>query len=123
MALRQYLKRSKESPRGKDGLHSTQLAPVLRSQHELELMEWQTRYRKYSAQLVDLGASLSTDSDQRMIQAELKRCELRFSELFERLHFQQANSEHSQQTFSTRTHKPREENLAELRRHLAPINC
>ncbi|MFL5659457.1 MAG: CHAT domain-containing protein [Ktedonobacteraceae bacterium] len=120
MALRQYLKHSKESQGGKDGLHSTQLAPVLRSQHELELREWQTTYRKYSAQLVDLGASLSTESDQQMIRAELKRCEIRLSELFERLHFQQANSQHSQQTLSTRTHTPREENLAELRRHLAP---
>ncbi len=89
IALRQYLKKGK--PVQDQGaiislsvLHANS-AVALRTQHELE--EWQQNYRRYSAQLADKDSSLTATIDRKAIESELKRCEAKLSELFERLQF------------------------------------
>jgi CHAT domain-containing protein len=120
MVLRQYLDKLKASPgesEGQDGVVSTS---VLRTQHELELKEWQTKYRKYSAQLVDIDTSLSGTVDRAMIRAELKRCEAKLSELFERLHLHQPDTGLTFLTRNRETLQAKQVDIAQLRQQLAP---
>ena len=96
IALRQYLSKSyvlknRDDISEKGGsLTSLQMnnAAILRTQFELK--DWQEKYRDYSILLTD--ASLSTDVDRDVIQSELKRCETKLSELFERLHLYQSST-------------------------------
>lgn len=96
MALRQYINESHITQRRDDVLENDTLsasqrltnAAVLRTQYELR--DWQEKYRDYSLVLAD--ASLSSDIDRDVIQSELKRCETRLSELFERLHLYQSST-------------------------------
>jgi CHAT domain-containing protein len=96
MALRQYLNKSLISQDRDDALEKdVSLAPqqlnsaaVLRTQYEMK--DWQEKYRDYSILLAD--SSLSPDVDREVIRSELKRCEDKLSELFERLHLYQANT-------------------------------
>ena len=57
---------------------------VLRVQQELE--EWQQEYRKYSQQLASYTDEMIPFIDKDVIQAALKHCETKISELFERTH-------------------------------------
>src|SRR5947207_10449402 len=92
MSLRQYLKASKKlfddsteqqdisSPLEKQAAS----AMKLRLQHEL--VSWQKDYRDYSALLAQIDTSVSPTVERGIIEAELKRCETKLSELFERLY-------------------------------------
>ncbi len=96
MALRQYINESHSAQRRDDVLENDALsasqrltiAAILRTQYELR--DWQEKYRDYSLLLAD--ASLSSDIDRDVIQSELKRCETKLSELFERLHLYQSST-------------------------------
>ena len=57
---------------------------VLHVQKELE--EWQQEYRKYSQQLASYSGAMASFINEDIIQAALKRCETKISELFERVH-------------------------------------
>ena len=95
VALRQYLNKSfvvdtEESNARKDTYTSiVQLnnAATLRTQYELR--DWQEKYRDYSVLLAD--SALSPEIDRDVIQRELKRCEAKLNELFERLHLYQTH--------------------------------
>lgn len=120
MVLRQYLDKSKASPDESEKQDAVIPTSVLRTQHELELKEWQTKYRKYSAQLVDIDTLLSGNVDRAMIQSELKRCEAKLSELFERLHLHQPGPSLTFHTRNRETLQAKQVDIAQLRQQLEP---
>src|SRR5204863_4320845 len=63
---------------------------ALRTQYELR--DWQERHRKYSTLLAEMDTSLSPELNRDIIVAELKRCEERLNELFERLYLYEASA-------------------------------
>jgi len=82
LTLRQYLNKSKLAV---DNLSIV----VLRTQ--IELKDWQEKHRKSSVLLANMDASVSSTLDKEIIERELKRCEAKLSELFERLHLHQVD--------------------------------
>jgi len=98
MSLRQYLKASKklleDSTEQQDIISPLELqaasAMKLRLQHEL--VSWQKDYRDYSTLLAQIDTSVSPTVRRGIIEAELKRCEAKLSELFERLYLLQSTA-------------------------------
>ncbi len=93
MALRQYLHRPIQF-QGQSTLQESTDSPLqmhhattMRIQQELK--NWQEQYRYYTASLASIDTSVSTTVDGEIIQSELRRCEAKIGELFERLHFYQ----------------------------------
>lgn len=124
MALRQYLnKRSSLQGRKGNQEYYTPLAglqvnsaEILRLQHELR--NWQEEYRRYSLLLAD--PALSSHTDREIIQAELKRCEGKVSELFEHLQLYQVNTHSISQGKKRAPRNSRLEDVTQLRQQLAP---
>lgn len=127
MALRQYVNQSRTAPPTSERLEYNTATPnewleknalILRIQHELNAS--QENYRKQSTLLAQMDTSVSPTLDQEALQEELKRCEAKINELFERLYLQQA----------TRQLAPREEkrtrrdtpllDIAQLQQRLKP---
>jgi CHAT domain-containing protein len=128
MALRQYLDRSSALQEKSDELQDivvlsvsqTSRAQLLRIQQELK--NWQERYRDYSVILTDIDTSISPTVDRDVIQDEMKRCEEKISELFERLHLYESGTALNTYT-NTRKHTPRQVqlfDLVQLRQRLSP---
>src|SRR6266566_1816262 len=124
MALRQYLNKS-SMQQDRRGEESAVLSPVsqtngalmLRMQYELR--EWQERYRDYSVLLDSINDLASPTIDQEEIEVELKQCEAKISELFERLHLHQSDARF---TFQTKRHpkrKAQQVDIAQLRQYLS----
>src|SRR6266702_1218612 len=82
-ALRQHLSRSKAALNKKEKQGDTVSSILLRTQYELR--DWQERHRNYSVLLADIDTSVSPTLNKEVIQTELKRCEAKLNELFERL--------------------------------------
>jgi len=129
MALRQYLNRSHPTPDdGEEGEKSAaglsaskwqeKHALILRTQDELKT--WQERYRNHSVLLAQADLSVSQAIDQETLQAELKRCEAKISELFERLYLQQATKQPVAQSKKGPHPKTRLLDVTQLRQHLTP---
>lgn len=124
MALRQYLnKTSALQSRNRDqedaaspSVSQVNSALALRLQHELR--DRQEEYRWYTVLLVD--PSISPDTDLEIIQAELKRCEEKISELFERLHLYQSNTDFTSHKKKRATHNIKRVDIAQLRQQLMP---
>jgi CHAT domain-containing protein len=126
IALRQYLNisiisknRVESDKRDKNVALEFQsnIAFIQRTKHELNI--WQEQYRKYSTLASQIDTSVSPTVDRGIINAELKRCEAKLSELFERLYLQQATR--------LTSHKKKGENrnikqtdFAQLRQRLSP---
>src|SRR6266487_3030229 len=88
IALRQYLRRSAATIQ-KDEQAGEVISPtVLRTQYELR--DWQEKHRKYSTLLEEIDPSDSPEVKREIIAAELKRCEEKLNELFERFYLYQA---------------------------------
>ena len=88
MALRQHLSRSATAIQ-KDKLAGNTISPtVIRTQYELR--DWQEQHRKYSMLLAEIDHSDSPDLNREIIVNELKRCEEKLNELFERLYIYEA---------------------------------
>ncbi len=88
MALRQHLSRSGAALQ-KDEQAGKAISPmVLRTQYELR--DWQEQHRKYSTLLTEIDPSLSPELNRDIILTELKRCEEKLNELFERLYLYEA---------------------------------
>jgi CHAT domain-containing protein len=112
-ALRQYLNKSRRSAHEKKesegSISHTELqmssAAVLRTQYELR--DWQQQYHDYSVLLKNIDTSVSPTINEEIIQVELKRCEAKLSELFERLHLYQLEIHDN----SKNTHLKKEVNL------------
>src|SRR5262249_14660210 len=90
MALRQHLSRSEATLKKKEREGNDVSAIVLRTQYELR--DWQDQHRKYSILLADIDTSLSPALNRDIIQAELKHCEEKLNELFERLYLYEAST-------------------------------
>lgn len=127
MALRQYLNRSRTAPTEREELEESSPAPkalleknalILRTQDELS--DWQERYRKQSKLLGEIDASVSLLLDQGTLQAELKRCETKINELFERLYLQQATRELVPRSDKRTRHVTSPLDITQLQQHLAP---
>ncbi|GAC1580258.1 MAG: CHAT domain-containing protein [Ktedonobacteraceae bacterium] len=89
VVLRQYLTKQsmlRNEARQKEYsvASQTKRTAVLRVQQELE--EWQQEYRKYSQQFASYTDEMAPFIDKDVIQAALKHCETKISELFERVH-------------------------------------
>jgi CHAT domain-containing protein len=96
MALRQYLNKTSmlQANRGEqpDTLAPSlfQASSAMIRHTEQELNEWQGRYRKFSLLFAEVDTTVSPDVDREVIQTELKRCEVKIGELFERVHLYQS---------------------------------
>ena len=115
MALRQYLNKSSAA--------QARSAAVLRMQHELEA--WQERYHGYSTQLVNIDTSVSHIVDREVIQNELKRCEAKLSELFERLYLHERDTHITTHTAHPKnrghtTRNAQQIDVVQLRQYLTP---
>lgn len=126
MALRQYLNRVRTTPRTKDepsvGLSTpNELAEknalILHTQDELK--GWQENYRKQSM-LAHMDLSVSPTLDQEALQAELRRCEAKINELFERLYLQQATRLLAPRTEKGSRRETLPLDITQLRQHLIP---
>lgn len=126
MALCQYLNRSKTQFSAEDEQQEDILSNESRTgagiilQLQNELKTWQGRYRDYSALLANIATSVSSVVDQTVIQAEIKRCEAKISELFERLYLQQTTAQPMTHLKTSEKASKRFAGVAQLRRHLLP---
>ncbi len=126
MALRQYLNTSKtsfdEQEEQGDSVSSLALqantATILRTRHEMK--SWQERYRHYSILLAQMDTSVSPALDRRVIEVELKRCEAKLSELFERLYLQQATTKLKPHAKNGVKPNTKHFDVAQLRQRLSP---
>lgn len=113
MALRQYLNRSKGANSQRKQQES---AAVLRIRSELD--RWQEKYHQYSVQLAALD-NAPTSVNRAVLQSELRRCEARLSELFERLHLYESGMQRMPDR-SAFSGKSQQIDIAQLRQRLAP---
>ncbi len=115
MALRQYLNRSKGANSRRKQQDS---AAILRIRSELD--RWQEKYHQYSMQLAAIeDAPVSVN--RAVLQSELRRCEARLSELFERLHLYESGMQRMPRTGNFGpSEKIQQMDIAQLRQHLAP---
>lgn len=127
MALRQYLNRSHTAPSARAEPEASSPASqelleknalILRTQDELKA--WQDRYRKQSVLLAEMDLSVSPILDQEALQTELKRCETKINELFERLYLQQATRELAPRSKKSTRHETPLLDVSQLRSRLAP---
>jgi CHAT domain-containing protein len=124
MALRQYLNKSStqrdrrvEESAVPSSISQANRAAVLRMQYELR--EWQERYRDYSVLLDNIDDLSPPTIDREEIEAELKQCEAKISELFERLHLHRSDTRFAFQTKRHPKHKAQQVNIEQLRQHLS----
>src|SRR2546423_2558642 len=124
MALQQYLNKS-NSVQGAIGekqygtpstVSKVNSAVMLRMQQELK--NWQEQYRDYNVILGDIDTSLSPHLDREVIQTELKRCEEKISELFERLHLHQLDVSLESHTKKPAKHNRKQVDNVQLRQQL-----
>ena len=132
IALRQYLNRSKIPLDGKEEQGTSIAASslqenrsaLLQIQHQLGV--WQQEYRNYSVQLATLDTSMSLTVDREAIQTQLRHCEEKISELFERLHLHQLDTHIESYSSKKRvksersTQRAHHRDFEQLRQHLAP---
>ena len=126
MALRQYLNKTSisEDKGGERGDTLPPTAPLTSSALMLrvqqELKDWQERYHNYSALLANIDMSVSPSVEREVIQAELKRCEAKISELFERMHLYQSDTLREPHTRKRTSRHEKEYDIVQLRQHLSP---
>jgi len=92
-------------------------ATKLRLQHEL--VSWQKDYRDYSALLAQIDTSVSPTVEREVIEAELKRCEAKLSELFERLYLLQSTARFTPQVKKSEKRSVKHLDVAQLRQQLS----
>lgn len=96
MALRHYLNKTSISPDTKSEQSGTsapslsQATSTMIRSAEQELKEWQDRYHYFSPMLAEIDTSVSPDVDREVLEAELKHCETKIIELFERIYLYQS---------------------------------
>ncbi len=127
ITLRRYLTKLKgvlNKDEHSDDVRSLAANNALVLQIQSELGHWQEKYHLYSTQLANLDTSLSPIIDEEVIQVELKRCEAKISELFERLHLHEfdTNAAHSRKRVTSEhsLQKMPLVDIAQLRQKLAP---
>src|SRR5205807_5173339 len=87
ITLRQHLHQAKLSFNSEEEREGTVSKEKLRTQ--MELKDWQESHRYYSTLLAEIDTSVSPALDKSIIEKELKQCETKVNEMFERLHLHQ----------------------------------
>lgn len=127
LALRQYLNRTRSAASTGEGSLTSSAssdasrannALILRTQEELKI--WQERYHKQSVLLTQVDLPVSPTLDLETLQAELKHCETRINELFERLYLQQATRQLTPQRKKQAWNKTPPLDSAQFRQYLKP---
>lgn len=120
MALRQYINKFdwKQIDTIDPSIKNANKAIVLRLQKELE--DWQGLYRDFSATMTNLDSSTSFAVDPEIIQGELKRCEEKIDELFERLHLYQTSFPLKANSKERVLHHVDRVDIEQLHQHLSP---
>jgi len=126
IALRQYFNKSSASQSNTG--EQQEVAPSSASQEDSaamlrmqqELKDWQERYRDYSVLLENIDTSVSTAVDREVIQSELKRCEAKINELFERLHLGQSNTLLTAHAKKRAKRKAQSVGIVQMRQQLSP---
>ncbi len=123
IALRQYLNRRRTlqnevEKHDNDRVSQATRIAALRVQRELE--EWQQEYRRYSQQLASYDSNTLSLIDKTVIQNELRHCELKLSELFERVHLYEL-AEQSPLSAARKARKKitQQVSVAQIRQHLS----
>jgi CHAT domain-containing protein/tetratricopeptide (TPR) repeat protein len=123
MALRQYMNKSimqqdriVEESTALSSVSQTNSAFILRMQYELR--EWQERYRDYNVLLESIGDSDSLTKNREEIELELKQCEAKISELFDRLHLHRSDARYAFQTKRHPKSKTQLVNIEHIRHQL-----
>jgi len=125
IALRQYMHSSKTSPGENEEMVESTSSPVLQANSAAilrtqdELKTWQEEYHHYSALLAQIDTSVSPTVDREIIQAELKRCEAKLSELFERLYLHQATRQPAPRAQKGKKRDAKQLNVTQLHQHLS----
>jgi len=127
MALRHYLNRPSHISRRKREEQKESTYPtilpsdntvILRTEHELR--EAQKKHRFYHVLLADIDYSVSATVDREVIMQELKHCEKKISELFERLNLYEASAPHKLSRSKHTQGEARQIDIGQLRQSLAP---
>jgi CHAT domain-containing protein/tetratricopeptide (TPR) repeat protein len=126
LALRQHLTTMRRSFHKEEMGEDVASVELVRTQ--MELKSWQERHRHYSTLLAEIDTSVSPALDRSIIEGELRQCETKVTELFERLHLHQVDMERKGDASARRKRVQtkllmlnREEVHAEkLREHLFP---
>ncbi len=126
LTLRQYLIKIKSPFDKEESAEKTASVEVLRIQTDLK--NWQEDHRKYSTLLAEIDTSVSPTLNKAIIQEELRRCEEKLNELFERLYLHQVDmNTGNHQTRARKRMKTKERLLTvqesdalQLRQHLSP---
>lgn len=126
VALRQYLNKSNLSRSGSapeaDNIAvpaaHTNNAMVLRIQHELK--DWQERYHNYSTLLEDINTSISSSIKREVIETEVRQCEAKINELFERLSLHQSETPLAFPIKKRLKRETRQSSFLQLQQALAP---
>jgi CHAT domain-containing protein len=129
MALRHYLTKTSISPDTKGEEHRASAPSLLQAtgtmirSAEQELKEWQDRYHYFSSMLAEIDTSASPDVDREVLEADLKHCETKIIDLFERIHLYQSGMASKPQERPKKNHSPKHAkraDIVELQRCLAP---
>ena len=126
ITLRQHLHQVKLSPNNEQERNGLVSKEKLRTQ--MELKDWQEDHRRYSTLLAEIDTSVSPALDKAIIERELKQCETKINELFERMHLHQIEADREDHQTSSRKRMKTEERLlavqeidpARLKQQLAP---
>lgn len=126
MALRQYLNKTSLSQAAQEDQAASsplQASGLLVRSAEQELHEWQERYHYFSMLFAEVDTTVSPDVDLTVLQAELKRCEVKIGELFERVYLYQSRTgpKSEGKTRLARSHRRlKQADMVQLQRYLAP---
>jgi tetratricopeptide (TPR) repeat protein len=125
-AMRQYLNKAKTLQVGQRESQQNYASPLdrensaalLRTQQELN--DWQERYRQYNSLLADKDTLASLSLERDVLLGELKQCEAKLSELFERLHFYQFDEPRTGHSRKRDRRKPQAVGIEEIQHALSP---
>lgn len=126
MALRQYLHRSHTTPdeQGEpyeeEALQERQEKQAAQLRMQAQLQTWQERHRNYSVLLGQLDPSVSPTQARETFQSELKRCETKINECFERLYLLTATSRPSTRKNAQKQHTLHQIDALQIQHQLAP---
>src|SRR5260370_1920952 len=126
LTIRKHLNKMRLSLNKNEARGETASVEMLRTQ--MELKNWQESHRYYSTLLAEIDTSVSPALDKAIIEKELKQCETKINELFERMHLHQLDGDREDHQARSRKRMRSKERLliaqeidpARLRQQLLP---
>ena len=106
LTLRQYRHKLKMPSNREEKRDESVSVEALRTQ--MELKNWQESHHYYSSLLTEIDTSISPVLDKAIIEKELRQCETKVNELFERLHLHQIEVEREDHQTRSRKLKTKE---------------